>query len=98
MIKTYRLHHCEQQHRSHLAMAGCIWKRAVWVHGEGQYALVARCQVLTVTLYPTPEAAGCALEFIDGIGCGHACTRRHEIVQLQLPAPVARLAAAGSAR
>ncbi len=80
---TQRYCDCSVSHRSHTTMAKCIWKRAAWVSGAGPYALLAHCQVLTVTLHRTAEAAERSKEGIDG-ACGHMCSSRHEIVELVL--------------
>ncbi len=72
-------------------MAGKVWfkeakrrwgKKAAWIHGDGQYALLAWCRVLTVTLWPTKDEAEENKKFIDEMACGGGCTRNHEIVDL----------------
>jgi hypothetical protein len=60
----------------------CQWPRAEWIHGEGSYALLAHCHVLTVTLHPTLASAEESKTFIDRLACGHACHRAHKIVRL----------------
>ena len=65
-------------------MAKCVWPRAAWIEGDGGFALLARCGVLTVTLWPTPEEAEKAKAMIDHAGCGGHCRGApgHEIVEL----------------
>jgi hypothetical protein len=75
-------HNCERNHRTYNTLARCAWKRAEWVDGEGPYALLADCRVLTVTLHPTYESAAKAKARIDGSGCGSSCRRNHEIIRL----------------
>lgn len=58
------------------------WRKAEWIAGEGPYALLAHCGVLTITLHGTREQAEEAKQFIDGFQCGHACTKDHEIVEI----------------
>ena len=82
--KIYRRHNCERQHRSYETFAKCAFRRAVWITGSGQYALVARCRALTVTLWEDPQDAEMRKEFIDKTACGGMCTRDHEIIQLEL--------------
>lgn len=83
--KKYRQHYCSSSHRSYRTMAKCMWKRAVWVTGEGPFAVLAHCRVLSVTLHKTPEAAEAAKKTIDSTACGGACNGRHEIVEVCLP-------------
>lgn len=82
-MKVYRRHYCERRHRTYRAAANCIWPRAEWINGEGPFALLAWCSVLTVTLHKTLESAEDDLRLIDGHGCGHACRNEHEIVELR---------------
>ena len=57
-------------------------KKAEWIQGDGQFALLAWCRVLTVTLWSTREEAEKQKGFIDEYACGGGCTRQHEIVDL----------------
>lgn len=84
-MKTYRRHYCSQRHRLYSTMAKCIWHHAVWVVGEGPYALLAHCRGTTVSLWTEQEDALSSKEFIDRLGCGGRCHRDHEIVRLELP-------------
>ena len=83
-MKTYQRHNCTRQHRTHKTLAECMFPRAAWVHGDGPYACLAWCDVLTIFLHQSEDDAGHSKDHIDDLGCGHACTRRHEIVQLIL--------------
>jgi len=66
-----------------LAEAQRRWgKKAAWIHGDGQFALLAWCRVLTVTLWSTMAEAEENKRFIDTMACGGGCTRNHEIVDL----------------
>jgi hypothetical protein len=76
---------CGRRHRTYSTLARCRWSRAEWVRGDGRWALLAHCDVLTVALHPTLEGAEKERAQIDRTGCGHACSvsgRRHEIVDL----------------
>ena len=44
-------------------------KEAEWITGNGQFALLAWCRVLTVTLWPTRAEAEEQKEFIDKYAC-----------------------------
>ncbi len=67
--------------KSWLAEARRRWgKEAAWIHGDGQFALLAWCRVLTVTLWSTMAKAEENKKFIDEMACGVGCTRNHEIV------------------
>lgn len=62
-------------------------KKAEWIQGDGQFALLAWCRVLTVTLWPTIAEAEENKKFIDEMGCGGGCTRNHEIIDLSIASP-----------
>jgi hypothetical protein len=83
--KVYRRHRCQRRHRTYRAFANCVWPRAEWILGEGPFALLAHCSVLTVTLHTTLESAENDKRMIDGGACGHACHGDHEIIELLLP-------------
>jgi hypothetical protein len=82
-MKTYRRHNCDRRHRSYNTFARCIWgRRAIWVKGEGPYALLAWCRVLSVSLWPTEEDACWSMDFIDRTCCGGFCHGDHEVIRL----------------
>ncbi len=83
--KIYRQHNCTKNHRTYRTTAQCIWKRAEWVTGEGPYAVLAHCRVLTLTLHDTAEKAEASKAVIDSTACGGMCSGRHEVVQVMLP-------------
>ncbi|GAB3154210.1 hypothetical protein GCM10027258_57750 [Amycolatopsis stemonae] len=89
MPKVYRQHNCARKHRTFLAMAKCIWRRAVWITGEGPYATVSRCAhgpyelAVTVRLHADLDSAQSSLKLINDTGCGGRCSNRHELVELQ---------------
>jgi hypothetical protein len=58
-------------------------KTAEWMTGNGRYALLAHCRVLTITLWPTLEAAQIAKKRIDETACGGMCVCDHEIIDLE---------------
>jgi hypothetical protein len=66
-------------------MGRCVWPRSEWVTGEGPYAVLAHCRVLTVMLHGSAAAAEASKKSIDETACGGMCFKRHEIVQLVLP-------------
>jgi hypothetical protein len=80
-MKTYG-HRCQSTHRTLNKYARCVWPNAIWVHGEGRYALLAHCAVLTVSLHARLEDAEKWKTIIDTSLCGGRCYRDHEIVQL----------------
>jgi hypothetical protein len=82
-VKTYRRHRCERRHRSYSTLAKCVWPRAAWIAGQGSYAVVAWCDVLTVTLHQDYDAASRAKHIIDASACGGRCIGRHEIIRLE---------------
>ena len=60
-------------------------KKAEWIRGDGQYALLAHCGVLTVSLHTTMESAEKDKKFIDECACGGSCVGHHEITDLSQP-------------
>lgn len=82
-MKVYRKHNCTSQHRTWRTHAKCVWPKAYWVHGEGPFASVAWCRVLTIQLYESAGEAQQAKEIIDKTGCGGVCHRQHELVELR---------------
>lgn len=81
---VYKRHRCEKKHRSARTFMKCAIPRAVWIRGEGSFALIAWCEVPTVTLHKTVELAESAKERIDCSACGHMCHGRHVIVRIEL--------------
>ena len=73
---------------SYLAVARRKWgPRALWVEGQGRYATLAHCGGLTVELHRTQAEAQQALDVINATGCGHRCSRNHELVVLPEEGP-----------
>jgi len=62
-------------------------KEAAWITGRGRFALLAHCGVLTITLWDDLKSAQAKKKFIDEFRCGHACSRRHEIIDLAKSGP-----------
>jgi hypothetical protein len=59
------------------------WPKAEWIQGNGPYALLSWCKVLTVTLWDSLESAEKQKKFIDLTGCGGGCWKKHEIIKLK---------------
>jgi hypothetical protein len=94
--RTYRFHYCDRVHRSTTTTARCIWRYAAWIAGRGPWAVVCRCGVTTVTLWPDLAHAVEALRAVSYTGCGHNCSaigRGHQIVYLDVPVGGRRAAA-----
>lgn len=81
-VKTYQHCYCDKTHRSYATKAKCLWKRAYWITGDGPYAVLAWCRVLTVTLHNTADDAQAAKRWIDETACGGRCHRSHEIIRI----------------
>lgn len=81
---VYRRHRCKKHHRLYRSFMKCAIPRAVWISGEGPFALIAWCEVPTVSLHETIELAERAKERIDCSACGHICHGKHVIVRIQL--------------
>lgn len=79
-MKIYRRHRCESAHRTFNKLARCMFPRAGHVIGEGPFASVAWCRVVSVQLHATREDAQAAVEFIGRHGCGGRCRGDHEVI------------------
>jgi hypothetical protein len=62
--------------------ARAVWPEALWVYGDGPYALVSRCEGVTVILTTSLESAQKRRANIDRLGCGGQCRGKHEVVKL----------------
>lgn len=76
------IRHASHGHRTYRTLAECRWPRAAWVAGKGPFALVAFCDVPTVTLHETRESALASKRTIDDSACGGRCYRAHRIFDL----------------
>jgi hypothetical protein len=60
-------------------------RKADWIQGDGPFAVLAPCRVLTVTLWDTRAGAEEAKKSIDKAGCGGKCNpRQHKIIDMSL--------------
>jgi hypothetical protein len=85
-------------HPTYRRLAQSRWgDKAIWIDGDGRYALLAYCRVLSISLWKTLEAAQNGKQEIDRLGCVDRCENRHEIVDLgdlaEMAVPVADAAA-----
>ena len=61
------------------------WRKADWIQGDGPFAVLAPCRVLTVTLWETRAGAEEAKKSIDKAGCGGKCNPwQHKIIDMSL--------------
>jgi hypothetical protein len=75
-------HHCGRTHRGFQSLAECIWPTAAYVIGDGPYALIAHCDMLSVALYATAAEAGEARRRLTAVGCGRTCEGQHQLAVL----------------
>jgi hypothetical protein len=75
-------HRCGRVHRGYQSLAECTWPDAAYVVGDGPYALLARCDLFTVTLYETMAEARRRRRVLELRGCGKTCEGRHELAGL----------------
>lgn len=59
------------------------WKRAVWIQGQGRWAVVAYCNHTSVSLHIDRIDAVHSMAFIDRLGCGHQCQRVHALIDME---------------
>lgn len=86
---------CTAAHRTARTTAHCVWPRAVWIverDGGGPWASVSYCRgpycrgdQTSVVLAPDEATARRLVAWIDDLGCGGGCTRRHRLVRLAVP-------------
>lgn len=64
-------------------LAAKKYRKAVWVIGNGKYALLAHCNNnLSVSLHSRISDAYKSKNQIDKSGCGGMCINNHEIINL----------------
>ena len=78
--------YCGKSHRTLNAVIKCKFPYAVWIRGEGDYAVLAWCKsagvkhsTLTISLWDTLEKAKKSKKTIDDLGCGSGCNGNHQI-------------------
>ena len=93
-IKYRRCHErCTVRHHRTLENhVRCIWRRALWIQGEGRFASVTYCGGTTVVLSPTLADARVWKQQADHFGCGGRCRGKaaHKIVEVIYTAPVVK--------
>ncbi len=82
-VTVYKKHHCDAKHRAFKTFAKCVWPRAEWITGDGEWASVSYCRVTTVKLFETYEEAAQAKRLIDSDACGGDCWNNHKVVRLE---------------
>jgi hypothetical protein len=75
-------HRCGRTHGGYQSLAECNWPDAAYVVGDGPFALLARCDLLTVSLYESDVEARRRLRAVDARGCGKTCEGLHELIGL----------------
>jgi hypothetical protein len=75
-------HRCGRRHRGYQSLAECMWPDAAYVIGDGAFALLARCDLFTVSLYETRGEAQRRERALDARGCGRTCEGLHELRSL----------------
>ena len=81
-MKIYRRHYCGSAHRYYRTAAACIWRKALWISGDGPYALLAWCGDLTISLHPTRARAEATMIGLADKACGSRCYNEHELIIL----------------
>jgi hypothetical protein len=73
-LRTAPCLRCGKRHDSWKALAGCRWRRTVWIQGNGPWASVSDCpRGTTVMLHATQAAAETARSQIDETACSGQC-------------------------
>ncbi len=75
-------HSCGRTHRGYQSLAECTWSDAFYVVGDGPFALLAHCDMFTVTLYETVLEARRRKRRLDEQSCGKTCEGAHELAAL----------------
>lgn len=74
---------CHKCHQGWRTYSRCRFPSAVWIIGNGPIAVLAWCDVLTVSLRDDMESATATLDWIARSRCGHACTGNHNVVDVR---------------
>ncbi|WP_157498323.1 hypothetical protein [Leifsonia sp. Leaf336] len=80
-MKTYRQHNCQSKHRTNHTFLNCALHNINWIHGNGNYAVIAWCN-RTITLWHERPLAQQALDIINADACGHRCRHNHELITI----------------
>ena len=84
-------HGCGRTHHGYQSLAECRWPEAAFVTGDGPWALIAKCDMVSVALYESREEARRRRKRLDTVGCGRTCDGLHDVVDLaQAEASTAR--------
>ena len=75
-------HGCGRTHHGYQSLAECRWPEAAFVTGDGPWALVARCDMVSVALYATRDEARRRRKRLDTVGCGRGCEGQHDVVEV----------------
>lgn len=75
-------HGCGRTHHGYQSLAECCWPDAAYVTGDGPYALVATCEMVSVALYDSESEARRRRSRLDTVGCGRGCERHHDLFDL----------------
>ena len=75
-------HGCGRTHRGYQSLAECTWPDVGYVIGDGPFAVLARCDLFTVSLYDTIAEARRRKRALDANGCGKTCEGQHELTAL----------------
>ena len=70
-------HGCGRTHYGYQSLAECTWPDVAYVIGDGAFALLARCDLFTVSLYETSAEARRRKRALDANGCGKTCEGQH---------------------
>lgn len=88
-VLTYREHRCRRTHRTHRAMAQCIWPNSVIDSGDGAFALVWWLDHWpSIALFDSADHALDALSEAErtySVLEPRLNDRRHKVVRLALP-------------
>lgn len=75
-------HGCGRTHRGYQSLAECMWPAVAYVIGDGPFAVLAHCDMFTVSLYETSTEARRRARALEANGCGKTCEGRHELIAM----------------
>jgi hypothetical protein len=81
-LLAYDYEQVGQERKNYISRAKKRWHNAVWIEGEGRYALLAHCRELSISLWATMEEAESEKKILDKFGCGGMCDELHEIIDM----------------
>ncbi|RIX26471.1 hypothetical protein [Amnibacterium setariae] len=77
--QRYRWHRCRSRHLSGASFAQCAFPNWIPIRGNGQWVVLSRCLISSISLHGSKAAAVAELQRIDAEKCDMGCSLQHEL-------------------